>query len=159
MRVLLALPFVIIAGIASISSKPTETKPLTGCLIEGDSIAVGVGSLLPECRTDAKVGIGSAAFAATRTANVSNDLVVISLGSNDGSRDTTAEMETVRSRVTARRVVWILPAVGARKSAWIVASMHGDEVLDIWGKTGPDGVHPTTTEYKTLATKVRGGNQ
>jgi hypothetical protein len=157
MRVLLALPFVVMAGVASISAKPTETKPLVGCLVEGDSIAVGVGSLLPECRTDAKVGIGSAAFAANRTANFSNDLVVISLGSNDGARDTTAELETVRDRVNARRVVWILPAVGARKSAWIVASMHGDEVLDIWGHTGPDGVHPTTTEYRELAARAKGG--
>jgi lysophospholipase L1-like esterase len=122
----------------------------------GDSIALGVGAQLPACQTVAKVGIGSPSFAAAHTVQVSGDLVVISLGSNDGRSDTSASLEVVRSRITAYRVVWILPAVGARDAVRRVAALHGDRTLDVLPLVGRDGVHPGGSGYRDLARRATG---
>ena len=128
------------------------------CLVLGDSIAVGLSSALAECRVDAKAGISSPSFADTHVARAGGDLVVISLGSNDGRGDTTAALERVRARITAApRVLWLVPNVGARTEVLAVAAGHGDQVVDIRPFVGGDGVHPTENGYRELARRARGG--
>ena len=126
------------------------------CDIVGDSIALGTGYWLPHCRTDATIGISSPAYAAAHVYRVRLDLVVVSLGSNDGREHTIDALEAVRSRIDAR-VIWLLPAVGARAAVQAVARRHGDQILDVRPWVGQDGVHPTPDGYRTLAREALAG--
>ena len=126
------------------------------CAIPGDSIAVGTASQAPACRVSAQVGISSRSYARERVEQVTADTVVISLGANNHPSGIGAPeaMETVRSRITARRVVWLLPSCGARASAIEVARRHGDETIDAAPLAGADGIHPTASGYRILATEA-----
>ena len=126
------------------------------CAILGDSIAVGTGMAAPACRMSAQVGISSRSFARERVDQVAADTVVISLGANDNPSGIGAveAMETVRSRVTARRVIWLLPSCGARASAVEVARRHGDATVDAAPFAGADGIHPTMAGYRLLAAEA-----
>ena len=55
------------------------------CAILGDSLAEGVAVLRPECLSDPKVGITSAAYVAGHLVAAAADRVLISLGVNDGA--------------------------------------------------------------------------
>ena len=123
------------------------------CAILGDSIAVGTAGQAPACRVNAEVGISSRSYARERINKVSADTVVISLGANDHPSGIGAPeaMETVRSRITARRVVWLLPSCGARAAAIEVARRHGDVTLDSAPFAGADRIHPTAAGYRNLA--------
>jgi lysophospholipase L1-like esterase len=125
------------------------------CVVLGDSIAVGTGAELRACHTIARVGISSPAYAAAHVLQLDVTLAVISLGSNDGSADTTAALETVRSRVHADRVVWLIPNVGAREHVLAVAARHGDRVVDVRPYVGTDGIHPA---YQPIARQVTRGD-
>lgn len=116
----------------------------------GDSIAVGLGPVLP-CSTIARVGIVSAEFDGAVGA-VDGDLAVISLGSNDGAAGILQHMRAIRSRVYARRVVWIAPAVGNRDAVIQAAASFGDRVVTF--TPGPDGIHPTRQGYRDLAASI-----
>ena len=128
------------------------------CHIVGDSIALGTGNWAPHCLTQATIGISSPAYAATHVYNVRLDLAVISLGSNDGNSHTIDAIEAVRERIDAR-VVWLLPAVGARAAVQAVARRHGDQILDVLPWVGSDGVHPTPEGYRALAHEALGGSE
>ncbi len=110
-----------------------------GCLVAGDSIAVDVGRYAPQCATDARIGIGSAAIVArVRPAR----LVVISAGSNDPDNPRLADnLERMRVRAGAARVVWIVP-VDPRAAAAVraVARKRGDELVTF--VPARDRVHP-----------------
>jgi lysophospholipase L1-like esterase len=126
------------------------------CVIIGDSIAVGTASQAPACRVNAEVGISSRSYARERVDQVNADTVVISLGANDHPSNLGAPeaMEIVRSRISARRVVWLLPSCGARAAAIEVARRHGDATIDAAPFAGADGIHPTAYGYRTLATEA-----
>ena len=126
------------------------------CLAIGDSIAVGIAAAIPGCHAQARIGIGSRAYAAIHVHRVSAELAVISLGSNDGGADTSAAMDEARSRITAARVVWILPSTGSRAAAVAVAARYGDQTLDVRPLVGRDGVHPRPGGYREIARMIAG---
>ncbi len=128
------------------------------CLVIGDSIALGVGLTLPECRTEARVGATSSRFIHEFTSTQLADRVVISLGVNDGpSPHTIPNLERLRETVRGRAVYWLLPANHeyARAAIVTVAARFGDWVIDCAPTTGPDGVHPTGAGYRRLGALIR----
>ena len=128
------------------------------CLVIGDSIAVGVGQQLPECRTEAKVGINSYRLLAEMGADKRADRVVISLGANDDALARTLDnLTAVRKSVHPTVVYWLMPSGSQRARAAVraVASQYHDRVIDTAPYAGQDGLHPTGTGYRTLATMMR----
>ncbi len=128
------------------------------CLVIGDSIALGVGQTLPECRTEARVGITSRQFVHQFLSPREADKVVISLGVNDGvSAYTIPNLQRVRESVRGRTVYRLLPANHdyARTAIRTVAAKFGDRVIDCAPQAGPDGLHPTGKGYRTLGAQIR----
>jgi lysophospholipase L1-like esterase len=135
---------------------------LIPCLVIGDSIAVGVGQYLPECRTEARVGITSQRFVHELLSPRDADKLVISLGVNDGvSAYTIANLQRVRETVRGRAVYWLLPPnhEHARAAIRLVAEQFGDRLIDCTPQAGPDGLHPTGAGYRTLGAQIRGTRQ
>jgi len=131
---------------------------LIPCLVIGDSIAVGVGHYLSECRTEARVGITSQQFIHELLSPQNADKVVISLGVNDGgSLYTAANLQRVRETVRGRTVYWLLPAHHdhARDAIRSVAARFGDRLIDCTPQAGPDGLHPTGAGYRMLGAQIR----
>ncbi len=136
------------------------------CLILGDSIAVGTHIQRPECVAYAKGGWNTWQWNRSYLKNdLSAKTVIISLGSNDHKHvKTLQELETMRAKVKADRVFWILPA-GNLKASDVpieaiqhivkeIAVKYGDTVLPITGLSR-DGIHPTSKGYRDLAEKTR----
>lgn len=136
------------------------------CLIIGDSIAHGVAMQRPECVDYGHVGWTSKKvnrFYQTRTLDA--DTVVISLGTNDTRGiDTYGELSQLRSRVHAKRVIWIIPAavnpdagIAAAKvqnDVASVATIYRDHVVYIPLPTA-DRYHPTVKGYRKLAKETK----
>ena len=123
------------------------------CLIIGDSIAVGVGSVTPKCETIAKVGINSKSFEVHHTFVPHANTTVISLGSNDGNADFGKYLRELRSHIHSH-VVWILPRK-MNKSRIIVlniARQYGDSTVNLSDLPSSDGIHPKN--YHTVAGKI-----
>jgi len=132
---------------------------LVPCLVIGDSIALGVGQYLPECRTEARVGITSRRFIHTLLTPQEAGRVIISLGVNDGPvAETIANLRTVRETVRGASVFWLLPAHHdyARAAIRRVAAEFGDRLIDAAPQAGPDGLHPTGAGYRALAKQIDG---
>jgi lysophospholipase L1-like esterase len=132
------------------------------CLIVGDSIAVGVSQVRPECASIAKSGINSRDWNARNMQRLKPArTLIISLGANDlKGHNTEGNVRSLRTNAQADRVFWLLPnetlkpaAVAAVKQ---VASEFGDSVIDR-PKTNmsADGVHPTYKGYKILGDQTR----
>lgn len=124
------------------------------CLVIGDSIAVGVGQYLPECHTEARVGITSRQFIHTLLSPREAGRVVISLGVNDDPAASTARnLRMVRENERGATVYWLLPANHeyARVAIRLVAAEFGDRVIDTAPQVGRDGLHPTGSGYRVLA--------
>jgi lysophospholipase L1-like esterase len=135
---------------------------LIPCLVIGDSIALGLGHTLPECRTEARVGISSRQFVHELLSPQQADKVVISLGVNDGpSAATIPSLQRVRESVRGRAVYWLLPAHHdyARSAIRTVAQQFGDRLIDCTPTVGPDGLHPTGTGYRALGAVIRAAGQ
>lgn len=121
------------------------------CYIFGDCLALGLAAVMGGCASDAKVGIPSAAVIAKAPAPY-YDLVVVSTGSNDPANPRLSRnLEAIRGKLHAGRVVWVRP-VNATAGAAVasVAARHGDSVVSV--KPGRDNVHPRS--YKTLAAAI-----
>jgi len=131
---------------------------MLGCLILGDSIAVGTHQFKPECVAYAKGGWNTWQWNRDYLQNdLTANTVIISLGSNDHKGvKTRKELETMRAKIKGSRVFWILPAIKPEIQAIVqaIAVEHGDTVLPITSLQ-PDGVHPSWAGYKTLANQVR----
>ena len=138
---------------------------MLSCMILGDSIAVGTATFSPNCSVSAKTGISSKGWVSTYIERSfgytdrewSNDVIIISLGSNDSRWiDSEEKLRQVRVATRAQRVYWILPANKPDIQEIIkkIASEYGDEVLPI-PKLSADGVHPTTQGYKELAEQIK----
>ena len=113
---------------------------------------------MPECRTEAKVGINSYRLLAEMGADKRADRVVISLGANDDALARTLDnLTAVRKSVHATVVYWLMPSGSQRARAAVraVASQYHDRVIDTAPYAGQDGLHPTGTGYRTLATMMR----
>jgi lysophospholipase L1-like esterase len=137
------------------------------CLIVGDSIAVGIATVKPECVSYSKGGINSKQWVnqnIQKTPLVAKN-VIISLGSNDHKYvKTESELRTIRQLTKAERVYWVLPA-GNLKASEVdiqhiqsvvqqVAKEYGDIVLPIT-RLQKDGIHPSWAGYKELAEKTK----
>ena len=122
------------------------------CISIGDSIAVGIGQAA-HCTVNAKVG-ASSSFIADHVISSSKGVAVISAGSNDPHNPRLrSNLDRIRSKVTARKVVWILPY--NRSAAAVVkavAVQHGDGYIDLSGFTTRDGIHPSS--YQKVARKL-----
>lgn len=121
------------------------------CFIFGGCLALGLAAVLGGCTSNAEVGISSAAVIQKAPA-ANYDLVVISTGSNDPANPRLPRnLEAIRSKVHAGRVVWVRP-VNATAGAAVasIAARHGDSVVSV--KPGRDNVHPRN--YHVLAAAV-----
>lgn len=137
------------------------------CLIVGDSIAVGTKMFMPECKDYAKGGINSWQYNKMfGTKDLTTDTLIISLGSNDHKGvKTYDELFSMRQRVNAKRVFWVLPhgnlnapqnlpIAEIQKIVQGVAEYYGDTVLPIRG-IQPDGIHPSWSGYKDIAARTK----
>jgi len=126
------------------------------CLIVGDSIAVGVSQVRPECKSIAKSGINSANWNKQHLNKLQpTKTMIISLGANDLGVNTEENIRQLRERAQADRVFWLLPSQRLKpdqvRAVKFVAQDFGDTVIprperDI----SADGVHPTYKGYKVL---------
>lgn len=131
------------------------------CMILGDSIAVGVAMHRPECEVYAKVGLSSVQFGTIYADKILEaKTVIISVGSNDHQYvPTNYELLKIRGRISADTVYWIMPQGNAKEAnvtitkiqAMVskIANTMGDGVIHF--TLSPDGIHPTTKEYKRIA--------
>lgn len=128
------------------------------CLILGDSIAVGIGQVRPECRTVAHSGINSRVYNEAYGNIVSlSENTIISLGSNDLAKlHTEVELVALRTKIVKGRVFWIVPANKPEKQQIVrdVARAFGDIAIEI-PEISADGVHPTYRGYKKLGEMTR----
>jgi len=124
------------------------------CLVLGDSIAVGVAQHLPECQVIAKVGLSSSQVLAAVKA-VSNDVTIISVGSNDPRNpELLRNIRALRAKINAKYVIWLLPYDGSASGAVRqVAGSHRDYLIDLKNFASGDGVHPKN--YKSIAMEIR----
>lgn len=129
-----------VAAALAIVAIPTAAHASTACAIVGDSIAAELRGFFRECRTDAKIGIGTAAV--TSRVPHDADLIVVSAGSNDyQTPGLLRRLQTLRSRAGSARVIWIRPAPKSAAAAVDkVAQAHGDAVV-------PFAVSPTDREH------------
>jgi hypothetical protein len=129
------------------------SEKMIDCLILGDSIAVGVGSVTPKCDTIARVGINSKNFVVSHKYIPKANHTVISLGSNDGNADFSKYLNALRNKISGK-VTWILSNnnAKARKIALNIARQHGDNVVYLSQFKSSDGVHPRS--YSSVAKSV-----
>lgn len=136
------------------------------CMILGDSIAVGAQMFYKECELYGKGGINTWQWnrmypSLTQDAKTA----VISLGTNDHAGvNTRKELETVRDKVKAERVFWILPygnlpagGVPISKIQEIVrevAALRGDTVVAV-ESVSPDRIHPSWDGYRRIVDRVK----
>lgn len=134
------------------------------CLVLGDSIAVGIGQARPECVTLARSGITSEGwykgYAYNPYFNDPYRVVVISLGTNDMRGMTSEMLFSIRQKVKANMVIWILPnAILKPVQVQVIreiANEFKDKVLSIHDLVGPDGIHPPTLDaYRKIAEKTK----
>ena len=134
------------------------------CLILGDSIAVGTKMFAPkECVSYSKGGFNTWQWN-KRWGKVSLEAktVVISLGTNDHKGvNTYRELSKMRYRVSAMRVVWVMPPCNARfckpgvnATVKEIAKNYGDEVIST-PYVQPDHIHPSWRGYKDIVSKCR----
>lgn len=129
------------------------------CAILGDSIAVGIAQHRPECRRIAQAGITSQNWNRRHNIRIEADTIIISLGTNDSS-GTERNIRSIRQRLHARRVIWVMPhnSVGnmanVRTAVINTASINGDRVINI-SAVARDGYHPTPNAYRQLARATR----
>ena len=131
------------------------------CLIVGDSIAVGVSQVRPECQSIAKSGINSSNWNKLHLHKLKpTKTLIISLGANDLGINTEGNIRSLRTQSKAEKVFWLLPSQKLKpkqvEAVKQVASEFGDTVIprpekDISG----DGVHPTYKGYKVLAEQTK----
>lgn len=139
----------------------------SACTILGDSIAVGLQKFKPECNLLAKGGINTWQWSQifnSRNESIRDQLVVISLGTNDHSHiKTQHELLKIRSLVSAPMVIWVLPAGNLKASGVPLVSIQGsvlnvanhfqDNVIEI-PELSSDRIHPTWAAYKALAGRL-----
>ena len=91
------------------------------CLIVGDSIAVGLAELRPECKTYSKEGLSSQKWNKEfmKKTPLIAKRVIISLGSYDHFYVfTETELRVLRKLTEADKVYWVLPAGNDPSIRW-----------------------------------------
>jgi hypothetical protein len=130
------------------------------CLLAGDSIAHTLARALPECIEQASGGISSYGYVAHFTQHLHTDTAVISLGFNDVATVRTADaLREARMKLTARLVVWLLPAAmrcACRATIRQIAGEFGDAVVDM-RQYDAAHLHPGDDGAARFATALREG--
>lgn len=133
------------------------------CLILGDSIAVGTANVRKECVSYSVGGLNSKQW---NQKFLNRDLtarsVIISLGTNDHyGVNTFRELASMRERVDAERVYWILPPCNPKfckptvnDIVEIIAKSWGDVIIKT-DRLQADAIHPSWAGYRELAEKTR----
>lgn len=118
------------------------------CGIVGDSIALGIALLNPQCHANAVVGRSPATIAFVVPPSEFYKYGIISAGSNDPRNpNMRAQLYRIRQNLNAEKVVWIAPMYDvSRIQVRLVASIFHDKV--VYFTPDKDGVHPKS--YKTL---------
>jgi lysophospholipase L1-like esterase len=128
------------------------------CLILGDSIAKGTSDIRKECVAYVKSGINSRDWRINnQDKTLSAKTVIISLGTNDlRNINTRDELVSIRSRVHAQQVYWILPPIKPQVQDIVkaVAQEYGDVIIAT-KNLSQDNIHPTYAGYKELGEKTR----
>jgi lysophospholipase L1-like esterase len=131
------------------------------CLIVGDSIAVGVSQVRPECQAIVKSGINSSDWNKKHLHKLKPArTLIISLGANDLGINTEGHVRSLRTNAQADRVFWLLPSqrLKPQQVAAVrrVAEEFGDTVIPRpESNISADGVHPTGRGYRQLATLTK----
>jgi hypothetical protein len=122
------------------------------CTVIGDSIAVGVSQHM-KCELMAQVGRATSSQASMMKW-VNKDVVVISLGSNDPTSPTLLQdLRSVRARVVAEKVVWLVPYHrGAASAVYRVAEERRDAIVDLRIFPTKDRVHPS--DYREVTRDI-----
>ena len=135
------------------------------CLIMGDSIATGLSTVKPSCKSIVKSGITSDKWLSQYQYNpfyrdTLYKVVVISLGTNDFYNGKTEEnLYNIRRNVRANMVIWVLPnhilKPNQRDICIKIANEFEDKTIDINMYVGNDGIHPNgLNKYKEIADKL-----
>lgn len=148
------------AGLALIlgskKKTPTQAAPPSSQRVAliGDSYAVGLGpqlaKLLPNFQYEGHVGISTPAWLACGTCGTwlpafKPDVVLVSLGVNDGPNPATASYQTIVQALhgIGARVVWIEPpAAVSTPSRAIIKSLGVPTVPGYSMQMASDGLHP-----------------
>lgn len=131
------------------------------CLVVGDSIAVGVSQVRPECEAIVKSGINSKTWNDRHLHKLKPArTLIISLGANDLGINTEGHVRTLRTNAQADRVFWLLPSAKLKprqvEAVRQVAAEFGDTVIPRpESNISRDGVHPTYKGYKILGDQTR----
>jgi lysophospholipase L1-like esterase len=131
------------------------------CLIVGDSIAVGVSQVRPECQAIVKSGINSKTWNDRHLHKLKPaKTLIISLGANDLGINTEGHVRSLRTNAQADRVFWLLPSQRLKprqvEAVRLVAAEFGDTVIPRpESNISSDGVHPTYQGYKILGNQTR----
>ena len=131
------------------------------CLIVGDSIAVGVSQVRPECEHIVKSGINSRDWNSKHLHKLKPvRTLIISLGANDLGINTEGHVRSLRTNARADRVFWLLPSARLKPKQVMavqqVAKEFGDTVIPRpESNISSDGVHPTYRGYRILADQTR----
>lgn len=144
--------------------KLLEASSSPDLVIVGDSIAVGIGSVMKNAVTNATVGISSKQILSNVTGDTKVQgakVAVVSAGTNDSLQNDQQKtalinnLGAIKRALGTRRVVWIgsnVPA--ADKIIKHVAQAEGDPCVDITVLSkAPDGIHPGS--YSDLAAVVK----
>ena len=133
------------------------------CLIIGDSIAVGTKMFAPkECVSYAKGGFNTWQWNKKwGSFKLEANKLVISLGTNDHRGvNTYKELSKMRYRVSAAKVVWIMPPCNAKfckpnvnATVKEIARNYGDTIIST-EFVQPDHIHPSWRGYKDIVRKA-----
>ena len=149
--------FIKVIALAAMLIFPIAAK--ADCLVLGDSIAVGISTEMPSCRSISRVGITSQTFSRNMQSDIISNNVVISLGAND-TLDNYHSLFSIRSRIVADRVVWVLPLRAKEGSNYSnnilnLVSFFGDSIVNSRPFTNGRDIHPQNRErYSALAREV-----
>ena len=135
------------------------------CLIIGDSIGYGLSMARPDCVQMTVSGINSWNWYKDFGKRPAYDMakykvVVVSIGTNDHDGiDTEDNIATIRSRIIADKVVWLLPSQLKRRKQYQIVMDYcrqvGDICMDIDNFTGQDRIHPPTLKaYRELSNEI-----
>ena len=126
---------------------------MSGCALLGDSIAAGTYIFRHECILVAETGINSKEFNKKYSVDYKGDTAIISLGSNDyPGINTKLELDSLRKRIHAKRIYWIMPAIKPEIQQIIeeVANKNSDWIIEI-PNLSEDRIHPSMKGYKKIA--------
>jgi hypothetical protein len=127
----------------------------SSCALVGDSIAHAAAVFTPSCLKATHPGINSKGWIKKFSEiDISTEVAVISMGSNEGSNPALADLVTLRQRVNSRRVMWIAPGpqFPSRRSVFQVATHFGDLVYERpIEDLSTDGIHFTRRGSKRIA--------